>query len=265
MPVLRGEEMGEGKPLVLCHGLTAVRSYVVHGSKLLARRGFRMLSYDARGHGESDPAPDGAGYSYPELSGDLAAVIERMSPDEPVIVAGHSMGAHTAAQLGLERPGLVSGLVLICPAYDGTAPQGPELDGWDRLAAALEEGPEEFAREAVIEGAANPELLERLALQRIKLQRHPDAVAEALRQVPRSRPFGGVDELAALKVPALVVASLDEIDLGHPYAVAESWAGAIAGARLISEEPGASPLAWQGGRLSREIAAFAEQAGLLGG
>jgi hypothetical protein len=30
-------------------------------------------------------------------------------------------------------------------------------------------------------------------------------------------------------------------------------------ASLISEEPGASPLAWQGGRLSREIAAFCER------
>jgi hypothetical protein len=34
---------------------------------------------------------------------------------------------------------------------------------------------------------------------------------------------------------------------------------ALPRARLISEEEGQSPLAWQGGRLSREIAAFCEE------
>jgi hypothetical protein len=38
--------------------------------------------------------------------------------------------------------------------------------------------------------------------------------------------------------------------------VAKAWADAIPSARLISEEPGQSPLAWQGGRLARELAGF---------
>jgi pimeloyl-ACP methyl ester carboxylesterase len=65
-------------------------------------------------------------------------------------------------------------------------------------------------------------------------------------------------ELGHLEVPALVVGSHDEVDSGHPYSVAEAWAAAIPGARLVSEEPGSSPLAWQGGKLAREIAAFSE-------
>ena len=51
-----------------------------------------------------------------------------------------------------------------------------------------------------------------------------------------------------------VVASRDEADPGHPFATAERYAEAIPGARLESEEPGKSPLAWQGGQLSRVIA-----------
>ncbi len=62
-----------------------------------------------------------------------------------------------------------------------------------------------------------------------------------------SVPFEGMAELESLSVPALVVASRDEADPGHPFAVAEAWAQAIPGAELISEEPGESPLAWQGG------------------
>ena len=65
-----------------------------------------------------------------------------------------------------------------------------------------------------------------------------------------------MEALGALDVPALVVASHDEADPGHPYAVAEAWADALPQATLISEGPGESPLAWQGGRLSREIEAF---------
>ena len=52
---------GEGTPVLLAHGLTATRRYVVMGSGALARSGHRVISYDARGHGESDPAPDPAG------------------------------------------------------------------------------------------------------------------------------------------------------------------------------------------------------------
>ena len=50
---LAGEEAGEGIPVVLLHGLTATRRYVVMGSRALERSGHRVISYDARGHGQS--------------------------------------------------------------------------------------------------------------------------------------------------------------------------------------------------------------------
>jgi pimeloyl-ACP methyl ester carboxylesterase len=70
-PLLRGEEAGEGAPVILCHGITATRRYVVHGSRTLERAGHRVISYDARGHGESGPAPAGEDYGYPRLVDDL--------------------------------------------------------------------------------------------------------------------------------------------------------------------------------------------------
>ena len=65
--------------------------------------------------------------------------------------------------------------------------------------------------------------------------------------------------LAALDLPVTVVASRDEADPEHPYATGERYAEAIPGARLVSEEPGKSPLAWQGGQLSRVIAEVVER------
>jgi hypothetical protein len=102
--------------------------------------------------------------------------------------------------------------------------------------------------------------VERVIRQRLSAHDHPDAVADALSAVPRSRPFEAWDDLAAITAPTVVVASRDEADPEHPYAVGERYAEAIPGAELRSEEPGASPLAWQGGQLSRVIADVAERA-----
>jgi 3-oxoadipate enol-lactonase len=103
------------------------------------------------------------------------------------------------------------------------------------------------------------ETILRFTRERMLAHRHPEAVVRALREVPRSRPFESLDELDFLDLPALVVASHDVADGGHPYAVAEAYAQHLPNAELISEDEGESPLAWSGGRLSREIARFAQE------
>ena len=258
-PAIRGEATGEGPPIVLCHGITATRHSVIHGSRRLERAGHTVIGYDARGHGESDPAPPGAGYGYPELRGDLRAVIEEEAGGGPVLLAGHSMGAHTAVGFALEDPDRVAGLVAIGPAYDGEIGDR-SLRYWDGLAAALEQdGIDGFVayidRVQGIDPRWRDSVL-RFTRERMERHRHLEALVAALREVPRSRPFGDMAELGGLAVPTLVVASHDAADPGHPYAVAAEYAARIPGARLISEPEGQSPLAWQGGRLSREIEAF---------
>jgi hypothetical protein len=100
----------------------------------------------------------------------------------------------------------------------------------------------------------------RVVRQRLGAHADLDAVADALEQVPRSRPFAAWADLQALRgIAAVVVASRDEADPGHPLATGERYAGAL-DAPLRTEEPGASPLAWQGGQLSRVIAQLANTA-----
>jgi pimeloyl-ACP methyl ester carboxylesterase len=256
---LRGETLGDGgAPVVLCHGITATRRYVVHGSKLLPRKGHRLVSYDARGHGESDPAPPGQDYGYPELLADLDSVVAETLEERRFVLAGHSMGAHTAAAYALEWPERLAGVVIIGPVYSGVVSE-EALEYWDGLAEALEQGGVEGFVGYIDSQGIDPawrETVLRITRERISLHRHPEALAQALREVPRSRPFDSLDELEFLEPPALVIASHDVADPGHPYAVAERYAERIPGARLLSEEEGESPLAWQGGKLSREIAAF---------
>ena len=262
-PAIAGEELGEGPPVVLLHGLTATRRYVVHGSVALARRDRRMVLYDARGHGVSPPASGEEGYGYELLAADLGRVLEQRCPGERAVLAGHSMGAHTAVALALERSVELAALVLICPAFMGDPPSTEGLAYWDALADGLERGGVDGFVEAYDDGL-NPEWREtvlRITRERLARHDHPKAVARALRDVPRSMPFEGIAELEFVDLPTLVVASRDDADPGHPYAIAEEWTRRIPGADLISEDPESSPLAWQGGRLSRAIADFCERTG----
>jgi pimeloyl-ACP methyl ester carboxylesterase len=265
--VLRGEVSGEGPPVVLAHGLTATRRYVLHGSRALPRKGFHVACYDARGHGTSDPAPTGEGYGYEHLAADLGRVIERVAGEDRVILVGHSMGAHTVAAWALANPGRVAAAVFAGPATIGLEPPDDVLAEWDELADGLERGVEGFLEVQLRQGLAPEwqEPIQRFTRARLKAHEHPEAVARALREVPRSVPFDGLAELEGLDVPALVVASHDEADPGHPYAVAEAWAEALPGARLVSEAEGEAPLAWKGGKLSREVARFAAEAGVTQG
>jgi 3-oxoadipate enol-lactonase len=259
-PVLRGSAAGEGTPIVLCHGLTASRRYVVHGSRALERASHRVITYDARGHGESDPASAEQSYGYPELIADLERVVEAEVGTERFLLAGHSMGAHTAVGYALAHPERLSGLVIIGPTYTGEISPA-SLAYWDGLATALEaggiDGFVDYLRRESGTGEAWRDSVMRISAERMQLHRDPRELARALRETPASRPFGSLEDLTRLDVPALVVASGDEADPGHPYAVAEAYAAALPQGRLISEDEGQSPLAWQGGRLSREISLFA--------
>ncbi len=255
------EDRGEGIPVVLLHGLTATRRYVVMGSRALERGGHRVVSYDARGHGESSGARDPDAYRYEDLADDLLAVLDVSGIDRAVL-AGASMGAHTLLRVALRAPERVRGIVAITPAYDPLQHANVgTLARWDALAEGLRSGGvggfvEAYRVEDEVP-AAWQDTVRTVLRQRMGQHQDLGAVADALQATPRSRPFESLDELSAITVPTVVVASRDEADPGHPLAVGEAYAAAIPGASLLTEEPGKSPLAWQGGQLSRAIAELA--------
>jgi pimeloyl-ACP methyl ester carboxylesterase len=264
---LSGEGDGEGPPIVLLHGLTATRRYVVMGSRTLERAGYRVVSYDARGHGSSTGSPDRTAYGYERLAADLESVLDALGIRRAVL-AGASMGAHTAIRLALERPGRVAGLGLITPSFDPAEPRTPTAFArWDALAEGLREGGVEGFVRAYDLGAV-PEgwrgTIAKVLRQRLAAHEHPEAVADALEAVPRSSPFADMSELAGIGVATTVVASRDQADPGHPLAVGERYAAAIPGARLIVEDAGPpprSPIAWQGGQLSKVLAELIARSG----
>lgn len=261
---LAGSDEGEGPAVVLLHGLTASQRYVVMGSSTLQRSGYRVASYDARGHGSSTPAPAPQDYSYADLCGDLTVVLDALTIDRAVL-AGVSMGAHTCLRLALELPERVAAIVAITPAFDPVEYDDPaRLARWDALSDALRTGGiEGFAEAFGVQRLPESwrETVGRALRQRMAVHERPEAVADALRAVPRSAPFADLHALEQIECPVLVIGSRDEADPGHPLEIARRYAELLPDARLEVEEEGRSPLAWQGGRVSKLIAQLAERAG----
>lgn len=96
---LYAEEFGaaDGQTFVLAHGWTEMLSYWVYVIAELSSRGFRVVAYDLRGHGRSEPAA-GGDYALARFGEDLEAVLEACVPDgERAVIAGHSLGAMSIA------------------------------------------------------------------------------------------------------------------------------------------------------------------------
>jgi pimeloyl-ACP methyl ester carboxylesterase len=260
---LSGEAAGDGTPVLLLHGLSATRRNVVQGSRQLVRRGYRLIAYDARGHGASSPAPEPSAYEYADLVADLEAVMEQLGLDRAVLV-GSSMGAATAMAFALARPERVPALVQITPAYTGRRTTRVEPDRWAGLADALDRGVDSFVEAAVTDDMPEQwrEVAREATRQRMERHEHPEAVADALRVVPFSEAFDGLEPLESLDVPTLVVGGRDEADTLHPLDVAREYAERLPHAELAVEDEGDSPLAWRGARLSHVIGDFLERSGV---
>ena len=109
---LRGEIEGDGKaPLVLlAHGGGQTRRAWSATAKRLATEGFAVASYDARGHGDSDWAPD-RDYRMETHARDMIEVLRAIG--RPASVVGASMGGVAGLIATAEAPALAEALVLV--------------------------------------------------------------------------------------------------------------------------------------------------------
>ncbi|MEE3848892.1 alpha/beta hydrolase [Gordonia sp. LSe1-13] len=97
--------------------------------QLWADRSIRMVFFDHRGHGRSDPAPSDT-CTISQLADDTAAVIRAVAPTGPVVLVGHSMGGMAVMGLARRDPALfgpdgrVTGVALIGTAARGITEAG---------------------------------------------------------------------------------------------------------------------------------------------
>jgi pimeloyl-ACP methyl ester carboxylesterase len=105
-----GDE-GSGPLVVLSPGMGDLRSSYRFQVPVLVSAGYRAVSVDLRGHGESDTTF--TTYGDGPTSEDLVDVIKHLGA--PAVVVGNSMSAGAAVITAARYPNLVSGLVLIGP------------------------------------------------------------------------------------------------------------------------------------------------------
>ena len=115
-------EIGEGRPVVLVHGVTLQGEVWAPLMHLLADR-FRVVAIDVRGHGRSAVGTDGVGRV--AAARDLASVLEQLDL-RGVILGGHSMGGMIIGELCAHHPDVVAervaGLVLMNTAISHLVP-----------------------------------------------------------------------------------------------------------------------------------------------
>ena len=99
----------QGQPIVCIHGLTANAFFFQSLADELATD-YQVFAYDLRGRGDSDKPEDG--YSIPIHAADLAALIDELGLECPIII-GHSLGALIALYFAAHHPDKLSKLVLL--------------------------------------------------------------------------------------------------------------------------------------------------------
>jgi non-heme chloroperoxidase len=133
------EDHGAGQPVVLIHGYPLSGSAWDKQVPALLEAGYRVITYDRRGFGQSSQPP--IGYDYDSFAADLSTLLELLDLREAVLV-GHSMGTGEVTRyLGRYGSARVARGVLIAPIppylrQAGDNPEGVPQSLFDGFAQA---------------------------------------------------------------------------------------------------------------------------------
>ena len=233
---------GSGSPVtVFAHGLAgSIGDTRPLGTGVAGTRVF----FHFGGHGAST----GAGWGYPDLAADLAAVTTTVGATRAL---GVSMGAGALAALLVEAPDRFERVVFFLPAVLDRPRSVAAREHLGRLAAAVEAGDAEGAAQ-VLSLEMPPAVRDRAEARRYAGKRAElllaGHLASALRRLATEVAVADRSALAAVDVPALVVAQAqDEL---HPVSAAQDLAEALPHASLAVLPPGAM---WESRRELRRL------------
>lgn len=184
--------------------------------------GWRLATWDLRGHGDSDPVVEAAGHAVEQHVHDLCRVAGVVGAD---VIGGVSLGAHAAV---LASPHLdVRGVVACLPAWTGKSSLGAGVHAG--VAAMVRDVGVPLMIEN-IRHAVDMALWLRDTLVTDFSRCVPESLAAALTALDGGR-APDADDLAALPCPLALVGWPD--DPGHPLEVAEQWSE-LSGAPLVT-------------------------------
>ncbi|TKR22508.1 alpha/beta hydrolase [Cellulomonas hominis] len=204
---------GSGRTVVVLHGagVDHREPEACFDGPLAAAGGLRRVYPDVPGHGRT-PAPP-ALRSEDDVLEVLVGFVEAVSGGEPVLLAGHSAGAHDARGIAARRPDLVAGLALVCPLVAG----GHDVPAHEPVVRDDDLGDAEFRGYFVVQ---TPEMLDRY--RRFVEPGAALADAEANARIGERWEITGLDAPGAAPYPGpvLVAAGRRDSVVGHAGAVA---------------------------------------------
>jgi pimeloyl-ACP methyl ester carboxylesterase len=244
------EVHGEGdRVLVLVHGLLMNRRMYDRLAPEIASRGNRVITVDLLGHGQSDKPADMRTYSMNSFANQLAAVIDHLELDAPV-VGGTSLGANVALELAVHHPDRAGALFIEMPVLED-ALLGAALIFTPILLGLRFGTPILVPLSETLRRVPRSHYLVDIFLD--WLRRDPDASRAVLEGVL----FGGAAPASEVRRgithPALVIGH--PADPLHPFSDADMLVDEMPNARLVDAN---SILEWRVSpeRLNDELAAF---------
>lgn len=216
-------------PLVVCvPGMGDLRTTYRILAPALAAAGYRVVTTDLRGHGDSDATF--TEYGDEATAGDILALIEHLG--EPGVVVGNSMAAGSGVLAAAERPELVTGLVLLGPFVRNPPSTNPAMSALFRVAMAAPWA-------AKVWKAYLPSLYK--GRKPGDFDEYMDTVVAALARPGYAKAFSATTRtshaaaeaaLPSVAAPALVV--MGELDPDFPKpAVEAAWIGAQLAAEVV--------------------------------
>lgn len=132
---LAWREIGEGRPLVLIHGLfsNGYTNWIRYGhAARIAEQGYRVLLPDLRGHGDSAAPHDAAAYPPDALALDGVALVRHLGLSD-YDLGGYSLGARTSLRMVVAQGMTPARLVLCGMGLEGTLHTGGRVEYFHRV------------------------------------------------------------------------------------------------------------------------------------
>lgn len=226
------EVAGSGPALVMIHaGVADSRQWNYEFARF--SDDFRVLRYDMRGFGRSEPADE----PYSNRA-DLEALLARLDLPEPLVLMGCSMGGTLAFDYALAYPDRVQALVLVGSGPSGLSLDVPPVPQFAEAEAAYLAG--DLERVAELEAQVWFDGMGRTAdevdpaMRALALDMNRLALAHDARKLGQRLPDAetpAVERMTELAVPVLIV--IGEHDVPYILAAADYMVANLPNARLV--------------------------------
>lgn len=232
------ETAGKGMPLVMIHaGVADSRQWNNEFAEF--SRSYRVVRYDMRGYGKSEPV-------HGEFShlGDLVSLLDALDIREPLVVLGCSMGGGLGMDFALTHPSRVKGLIMVDAGPGGleldVATPSKFADAEKAFAAGNLDLVAEIETQIWFDGAGRtPEQVDQ-AMRKLVYDMDRLALSHEVRQLGKRLPdteTPAVDRLKDLDIPVLVI--VGSHDTPYMLAAADYMAEKIKLARKVIVEDAA--------------------------